>query len=105
VAWVGKTRATDPNSTTSPAFITATVSATLRRTARSWLMNTGEPSMSRCRRENGETQGPLQVAEDGGIWARTVASSAVVGSSAMSSEGFVIGADAIITRWRWPPES
>ena len=34
-----------------------------------------------------------------------VTSSAVVGSSAISSAGSLASAIAIITRWRWPPES
>ena len=34
-----------------------------------------------------------------------VTSSAVVGSSAMSSSGSLASAMAIITRWRWPPEA
>ena len=38
-------------------------------------------------------------------WAWTVTSSAVVGSSAMSSAGFRATAIAIITRWRMPPEN
>ena len=39
------------------------------------------------------------------IWAWMVTSSAVVGSSAMSSSGLVDSAMAIITRWRMPPDS
>ncbi len=39
------------------------------------------------------------------ICACTVTSSAVVGSSAMSNRGSLASAMAIITRWRWPPES
>ena len=39
------------------------------------------------------------------ICAWIVTSSAVVGSSAMSSSGFVERAIAIMTRWRMPPES
>ena len=38
-------------------------------------------------------------------WAWTVTSSAVVGSSAMSSVGSQLSAMAIITRWRMPPEN
>ncbi len=37
------------------------------------------------------------------IWAWIVTSSAVVGSSAMSSFGWHTSAIAIITRWRVPP--
>ena len=39
------------------------------------------------------------------ICACTVTSSAVVGSSAMRRSGSLASAMAIITRWRWPPES
>ena len=39
------------------------------------------------------------------IWAWTVTSSAVVGSSAMSTDGSQASAIAIITRWRMPPDS
>ena len=39
------------------------------------------------------------------ICACTVTSSAVVGSSAISNSGSLARAIAIITRWRWPPES
>ena len=35
----------------------------------------------------------------------TVTSRAVVGSSAMRMSGPLASAMAIITRWRWPPES
>ena len=38
-------------------------------------------------------------------WACTVTSSAVVGSSAISSVGSQHSAMAIITRWRIPPEN
>ncbi len=34
-----------------------------------------------------------------------VTSTAVVGSSAISRSGSLASAIAIITRWRWPPES
>ena len=39
------------------------------------------------------------------IWAWMVVSSAVVGSSARIRSGSLIVARAIITRWRWPPDS
>jgi hypothetical protein len=39
------------------------------------------------------------------IWACTVTSSAVVGSSATNRSGLVMSAKAIITRWRMPPEN
>ena len=39
------------------------------------------------------------------IWAWTVTSRAVVGSSAISSSGSLIRAIAIMARWRMPPEN
>ena len=39
------------------------------------------------------------------IWAWVVTSSAVVGSSAISSAGFMASAMAMTTRWHWPPEN
>ena len=39
------------------------------------------------------------------ICAWMVTSSAVVGSSAMTSAGFITSAIAMTTRWRMPPES
>ena len=39
------------------------------------------------------------------IWLWIVTSSAVVGSSAISTEGRQTSAIAIITRWRMPPDS
>jgi hypothetical protein len=39
------------------------------------------------------------------ICACVVTSSAVVGSSAISSTGSSTSAIAIMMRWRWPPES
>ena len=39
------------------------------------------------------------------IWAWTVTSSAVVGSSAMITSGSLAIAMAIIARWRMPPEN
>jgi len=39
------------------------------------------------------------------IWPWIVTSSAVVGSSAISSWGRQASAIAIMTRWRWPPDS
>jgi hypothetical protein len=47
----------------------------------------------------------LQVRSSFRICACTVTSSAVVGSSAISRSGSLASAIAIITRWRWPPES
>ena len=39
------------------------------------------------------------------ICACTVTSSAVVGSSAINRSGSLASAMAIMTRWRWPPDS
>ena len=47
----------------------------------------------------------LSSASSSRICACTVTSSAVVGSSAISSSGSLASAMAIITRWRWPPDS
>ncbi len=47
----------------------------------------------------------LQRFSSSRICAWMVTSSAVVGSSAMSRSGSLASAMAIITRWRWPPES
>ncbi len=60
----------------------------------SWVMkSTAVPRPSRSSRMSAR------------IWRWVVTSSAVVGSSAMSSAGRSTSAMAIITRWRWPPES
>ena len=47
----------------------------------------------------------LQVFRSFRICAWMVTSSAVVGSSAISRSGSLASAMAIMTRWRWPPES
>ncbi len=81
-------------STTLPAYITATRSARPAITPRSWVtMMTAMPS--RCRRSSMSSR----------ICFWIVTSSAVVGSSAMSSFGSQASAIAIITRWRIPPEN
>ena len=65
-----------------------------RTMPRSWVMNSiAMPSLA-CRSFSSAR-----------ICACTVTSSAVVGSSAMSRSGRLASAMAIITRWRWPPES
>ncbi|CPU65814.1 Protein of uncharacterised function (DUF1602) [Mycobacteroides abscessus] len=62
--------------------------------ARSWLTNTiAKPSLTRSSSSSATT------------WAWTVTSSAVVGSSAMTSFGSRVRAMAMSTRWRCPPES
>ncbi|KAG1388053.1 hypothetical protein G6F59_016126 [Rhizopus arrhizus] len=78
----------------SPAYMTMTWSAMRATSPISWEMNT-MPSpnsvwMSRSRSSSS---------------ACTVTSSAVVGSSAISSSGPHISAMAIITRWRRPPDN
>ena len=83
-----------PFSTPRPAYITRMSSAVSATTARSCVMRmTAEPnsfwrSLTRSR-----------------ICACTVTSSAVVGSSAMSSFGLLTRPRAIIARWRMPPEN
>ena len=81
-------------STISPAYITATSSQTSATTPRSCVIRMMAAPLaafsSRIRSR---------------ICACRVTSSAVVGSSAISSVGSQASAIAIITRWRMPPES
>ena len=83
-----------PCSTISPAYITATSSATRATMPRSCVIRIMPVSSSSC-----------SSASKCRICAWMVTSSAVVGSSAMISAGPHISAMAIITRWRSPPES
>ena len=83
-----------PNSTIRPAYMTAMSSAISATTPRSWVMKTIEVLSSALRRIISSR-----------ICACTVTSSAVVGSSAISSFGSLMSAIAIITRWRMPPEN
>src|SRR4051794_4790774 len=71
-----------------------TRSATSATTPRSWVMSTIAAPIRRLRSRIRSR-----------ICAWMVTSSAVVGSSAMSSFGLQASAIAIITRWRMPPES
>ena len=81
-------------STTLPAYMTATRSARPAITPRSWVtMMTAMPS--RCLRPSMSSR----------ICFWMVTSSAVVGSSAISSLGSLASAIAIITRCRMPPEN
>ncbi len=81
-------------STARPPYITSTSCATRATTPRSCvIMTTASPRSSWIR------------ASSSRICACTVTSSAVVGSSAMSSSGSQASAMAIITRWRMPPEN
>jgi hypothetical protein len=82
------------SSTFRPAYITATRSAFSATTPISCVISTiAVPSVSCSSRIRSS------------IWAWIVTSSAVVGSSAISSLGLHDTAIAIITRWRMPPES
>ncbi len=81
-------------STTRPAYITAISSARPATTPRSWVTRIMPMKRSRCWNWSRSR-----------IWACTVTSRAVVGSSAKSSLGPQASAMAIITRWRMPPES
>ncbi len=74
--------------------MTTTRSATSATTPMSWVMNRTDIPISRCK--------SLIRSR---IWAWIVTSSAVVGSSAISSAGRQESAIAIIARWRMPPES
>ena len=89
-----KTDAAGPVSTMRPAYITATRSLTWASTDRSWVMNRIDSPMSRCR-----------SASSCNTCACTMTSSAVVGSSAITSFGSHASAIAIITRCFWPPEN
>ena len=89
-----KTWSAGPRSTTRPAYITAIRSLTSASTDRSWLIiSIPTPSSLTSPESTSST------------WACTITSSAVVGSSAMISEGRQASAIAIITRCRCPPES
>ena len=85
---------TSASSTLRPAYITTTRCAISATTPKSWVISMiALPSRvfrSRIRSR---------------ICAWMVTSSAVVGSSAISSLGLQASAMAIITRWRMPPES
>ncbi|EAU65581.1 conserved hypothetical protein [Stigmatella aurantiaca DW4/3-1] len=94
--WAGRAKRafTGACSTTRPAYITTTASQLSATTPRSWVMSiTAIPRSAWSRLSRSR------------ICAWIVTSSAVVGSSAMSSCGPHARAMAIITRWRMPPES
>ena len=88
------TSAVEPVSTIAPSLITATRSAMRRTIPRSWVIRSIAIRKRAWRSWSSAT-----------ICAWIVTSSAVVGSSAMSRSGSLARAIAIITRWRWPPES
>src|SRR5581483_2300378 len=89
-----KIRRTEPTSTTWPAYMTTTRCASLATTPRSWVIQTTVMPLSSCMRRTRAM-----------ICCWIVASSAVVGSSAISSRGERARAMPIITRWRIPPEN
>ena len=86
--------ATGASSTLRPAYITITRSAISATTPRSWVISMIAAPTRRFRSRIRSR-----------ICAWIVTSSAVVGSSAISSFGLQASAIAIITRWRMPPES
>ena len=77
-----------------PAYMTTMSSARVATTPRSWV--TRITAMCRSR---------WSSASRSRIWAWTVTSRPVVGSSAMTRRGAQARAMAIITRWRMPPDS
>ncbi len=77
-----------------PAYMTAMRSAMSATTPRSWVTRI-TPALVSARRSRIRSR----------IWAWIVTSSAVVGSSAISTLGLQDRARAIITRWRMPPEN
>jgi creatinine amidohydrolase len=81
-------------SSNAPACITPTRSHICRITGRSWLMNSIVRSSSSCR-----SLSRFRIC----AWMDT--SSADTASSQTSSAGFRASARAMLTRWRWPPES
>ncbi|CAB4707170.1 unannotated protein [freshwater metagenome] len=85
---------TDPTSTVAPACITTTRSQTSSIRAKSCEIKIiAVPNSLRISLSNTM------------IWAWTVTSRPVVGSSAISNLGLLARAQAIMTRWRIPPES
>ena len=85
---------TGPVSMNFPPYITAILSAISTATPTSWVTKMTAMPSSRC-----------SSLSSSRIWICTVASSAVVGSSASSRVGLQQSASAIIARWRMPPES
>ncbi len=81
-------------STMRPAYMTTMWSARLATTPRSWVTRITAMRRSCC-----------SCASRSRIWACTVTSNPVVGSSAMTRRGAQASAMAIITRWRMPPDS
>ena len=86
--------AAGPRSTMVPAYITLTRVACRATTPMSCVISSIAAPSARCR-----------SAIKSRLWACVVTSSAVVGSSAISTRGCAASAIATITRWRMPPES
>ena len=87
-------RRTGPSSATRPAYMIITRSQVSAMTDRSWVIRISDSPRSR-RRSSSSCR----------IWAWTMTSSAVVGSSPMTIAGSQASAIAIIARWRMPPDS
>ena len=93
-AGASSTWRTGPVSSTRPRYITITRSAASAITPMSCVISIAAvPRSLQTRRSTRIT------------WAWTETSSAVVGSSAISSAGSAHSASAIATRWRMPPEN
>src|SRR5699024_4698853 len=90
----GQTIAVGADATIRPRYITATRSAMIRTTDRSWEMNNIPAPVSRH---------SWRIIEATEAWLE--ASSAEIGSSATSRSGRAASARAIAIRWRWPPEN
>ena len=81
------------HSTKRPAYMTLTLSQSSSTMPRLWVISTSAlPRSSQI------------LASRSSTWAWVVTSSAVVGSSATTTEGSLAIAIAISTRWRMPPE-
>ena len=91
---VRKMTLTAPSSATLPAYITITRSHVSAMTDRSWVIRMSDRPSSRRRRSSNSR-----------IWAWTITSRAVVGSSPITTAGSQARAIAIIARWRIPPDS
>ena len=94
--WRGavNTRRTGPSSATRPAYMTITLSQVSAITDRSWVIRISDSPRSR-----------RSCSSSCRIWAWTITSSAVVGSSPITIAGSQASAIAIIARWRIPPDS
>ena len=89
----GSPSAQEPISTIRPPYITAMRSATSTATPMSCVTKITPSPSSRCNSRISSS-----------TWICTVASSAVVGSSASSTLGRQASASAIMARWRMPPD-